>query len=256
MVMTTAVLSAASVAGGGGNGAGDSGSILVVEDDLGVADSLQYSLAREGYTVTVATNGRQGLDEFRAGGFELVVLDLMLPLMSGLDLCRMIRAHSTVPIVILSAKDSEADKVVCFEMGADDYVTKPFSIRELTARIRARLRRQEPAPPVAAARKDMLVSGAIELDTAHHEVRVAGRTVELRRKEFALLKTLLEARGRLCTRTFLIGEVWGHDYYGDTKTLDVHVKRLRQKIERDPHHPRQLVTVRGLGYRLLDAVSG
>jgi two-component system response regulator RegX3 len=232
-----------------------SGAILLVEDDEGVAEGILYSLKREGYMVTVAANGRTGLDDFKAGKFDLVVLDLMLPQLSGLDVCRAIRAQSHVPIVILSAKDSEADKVACFEMGADDYVTKPFSVRELTARIRAHLRRNDTAKPAVAKRKDMLASGDIVLDTGLHEVHVSGRQVELRRKEFDLLRTLLEAEGRLCTRGFLISQVWGPDYFGDTKTLDVHVKRLRQKIERDPHRPRYLVTVRGLGYRLLDGAK-
>jgi two-component system response regulator RegX3 len=179
-----------------------------------------------------------------------VILDLMLPKLSGLDVCRAIRAESEVPILILTAKDSEADKVTGLELGADDYVTKPFSMRELVSRVRAHLRRA--AVPSSAAAEDLLRGGPVELDPDRHEAFVRGESIQLPPKEFELLELLLVRKGRLLTREFLIDEVWGLDYVGDTRTLDVHVKRLRQKIERDPHRPEHLVTVRGLGYRFLE----
>jgi two-component system response regulator RegX3 len=177
----------------------------------------------------------------------------MLPRLSGLDVCRLIRAESTVPIVMLTAKDSEADKVAGLEIGADDYVTKPFSMRELVSRVRAHLRRMDMTAP-AAARRDAqpLSGGPVVLDPERHEARVNGEPVSFTPKEFGLLQEFLLAKGRLLTRDYLIGEVWGSDYVGDTKTLDVHVKRLRQKIEADPHQPRHLLTVRGLGYKFVD----
>ena len=178
---------------------------------------------------------------------ELVILDLMLPELSGLDVVRSIRQESTVPIIIVTAKDSEADKVTGLELGADDYVTKPFSVRELVSRVRAHLRR---ARMTRAARTGGgPVGGPVEMDVGRHEVRVSGATVPLPPKEFQLLELFLRRQGRLLTRDFLIEEVWGRDYVGDTKTLDVHVKRIRQKIERDPHEPQHLLTVRGLGYK-------
>jgi two-component system, OmpR family, response regulator RegX3 len=174
----------------------------------------------------------------------------MLPKLSGLDVCRTIRRESQVPIIILTAKDAEADKVAGLELGADDYVTKPFSMRELISRVRAHLRRAEMALVVEADGR--LVGGPVEVDPDSHEVFVRGEAVPLTRKEFELLETLLARKGRLLTRQFLIGEVWGADYFGDTKTLDVHIKRLRQKIEEDPHQPKHIVTVRGLGYKFVD----
>ncbi len=224
--------------------------ILLIEDEPALADSIHYSLEREGFRVVVAPDGERGIERFRADPPALILLDLMLPKLSGLDVCRIVRAESTVPIMILTAKDSEADKVAGLEMGADDYVTKPFSIRELVSRVRAHLRR---AGMVAEpADVEVLTGGPVEMDVGRHEVRVRGEGVALTPKEFELLETFLLGRGRLLTRDYLIAEVWGADYFGDTKTLDVHVKRLRQKLERDPHHPEYLVTVRGLGYRFLD----
>lgn len=226
--------------------------ILVVEDEEALADTVRYNLEREGYAVTLAADGRRAIERFHAEPPALIILDLMLPELSGLDVCRMIRAESDVPIIMVTAKDSEADKVAGLELGADDYVTKPFSVRELVSRVRANLRRSRheaiPAEPV----EEVLTGGAVRMDVARHEVSVGGDPVAFPPKEFELLETLLRRKGRLLTRDFLIEEVWGPDYFGDTKTLDVHVKRLRRKIERDPHHPVHLVTVRGLGYKFSD----
>jgi two-component system response regulator RegX3 len=225
--------------------------ILIVEDEESLAESVRYNLEREGFRVSVATDGRHAIDRFRAERPTLVILDLMLPEISGLDVCRMIRAESDVPIIMVTAKDSEADKVTGLELGADDYVTKPFSVRELVSRVRAHLRRATMRGEVAPA-DDVVRGGPVEMDVARHEVRVRGEAVGFPPKEFELLEAFLRRRDRLLTRPFLIEEVWGVDYVGDTKTLDVHVKRIRQKIEDDPHQPRHLVTVRGLGYKFVD----
>jgi two-component system response regulator RegX3 len=224
--------------------------VLIVEDEPALADSIQYSLEREGFDVAIAVDGERALERFRVASPSLILLDLMLPRLSGLDVCRIVRSESTVPIIMLTAKDSEADKVAGLELGADDYVTKPFSMRELVSRVRAHLRRagMVTEPPEV----EVLTGGPVELDIARHEARVRGERVGLTPKEFELLETFLLRKGRMLTRDFLIEEVWGADYFGDTKTLDVHVKRLRQKIERQPHQPEHLVTVRGLGYRFLD----
>ena len=226
-------------------------SILVVEDEESLADSIRYNLEREGYAVQIAGDGRRGLERFRSDGAALVILDLMLPELSGLDVCRSIREDSDVPIIMVTAKDSEADKVAGLELGADDYVTKPFSMRELISRVRANLRRARSASR-ATTQDEVLLGGPVEMDVARHETKVRGARIDLPPKEFALLELLLLRKGRLLTRDYLIEEVWGADYYGDTKTLDVHVKRIRQKIEEDPHHPAHLVTVRGLGYKFVD----
>jgi two-component system response regulator RegX3 len=226
-------------------------SILVVEDEESLADSIRYNLEREGYAVQIAGDGRRGLEHFRSDGPSLVILDLMLPEISGLDVCRSIREESDVPIIMVTAKDSEADKVAGLELGADDYVTKPFSMRELISRVRANLRRSRTSPR-AEIEDEALRGGPVEMDVPRHEAVVRGQHIDLPPKEFALLELLLLRKGRLLTRDFLIEEIWGADYYGDTKTLDVHVKRIRQKIEEDPHHPAHLVTVRGLGYKFVD----
>jgi len=224
--------------------------ILLVEDESSLAESVRYSLEREGFGVIVAPDGRRAIERFRTEKPDLVILDLMLPEMSGIDVCRMIRQESAVPIIVVTAKDSEADKVSGLELGADDYVTKPFSVRELVSRVRAHLRRANmgAAPPV----EEILLGGPVEMDVGRHEVRVQGEATAFPPKEFELLEAFLRRKGRLLTREFLIEEVWGHDYFGDTKTLDVHVKRLRQKIEEDPRTPAHLLTVRGLGYRFVD----
>ena len=223
--------------------------ILVVEDEGSLADALRYNLEREGFRVALAADGPSALERFEAERPALVILDLMLPGMSGLDVCREIRARSAVPILILTAKDAEADKVAGLELGADDYVTKPFSMRELVSRVRAHLRRAGMLSPAAA--EEVLRGGPVEMDVARHEVRVRGEPVALPPKEFELLEALVRRPGRLLTRERLIDEVWGPGYVGDTRTLDVHVKRLRRKIEEDPHRPIHLVTVRGLGYKFV-----
>jgi two-component system response regulator RegX3 len=225
--------------------------ILIVEDEESLADSVRYNLEREGFGVSVATDGRRALDRFREDQPALVILDLMLPELSGLDVCRAMRAESDVPIIMVTAKDSEADKVIGLELGADDYVTKPFSVRELVSRVRAHLRRAGMSSASAPA-EDTIRGGPVEMDVQRHEVTIRGEVVAFPPKEFELLEAFLRRKDRLLTRIFLIEEVWGADYVGDTKTLDVHVKRLRQKIESDPHQPVHLLTVRGLGYRFVD----
>jgi two-component system response regulator RegX3 len=220
--------------------------VLIVEDESTLAASVRFHLEREGFDVDVALDGIQGLELFRSRPPDVVLLDLMLPGMSGMDVCRHIRTTSDTPVIMLTAKDSEADIVAGLEVGADDYVTKPFSMRELTARVRANLRR-----PVAE-QEEVLKAGPLTLDAVRHEVRVAGREVQLRPKEFALLEMLLVERGRLVTRDSLLESVWGPAFYGDPKTLDVHIRRLRAKIEEDPHRPTLILTVRGFGYKLAD----
>jgi two-component system response regulator RegX3 len=224
--------------------------ILVVEDEDALAESVRYNLEREGYAVAVAADGRRALERFREEPPALVILDLMLPEMSGLDVCRLIRQESDVPIIIVTAKDAEADKVTGLELGADDYVTKPFSVRELVSRVRAHLRRAAMATSLPP--EEVLNGGPVTMDVARHEVAVRGANVPFPPKEFELLEMFLRRKDRLLTRLYLIEEVWGSDYVGDTKTLDVHVKRIRQKIEADPHDPSHLLTVRGLGYKFVD----
>ncbi len=226
---------------------------MIVEDEPALADSVRYVLEMEGFEVVIAENGRAGLEEARKGQMNLVLLDLMLPEVSGLDVCRHIRAISDVPIIVLTAKDSEADKVAGLELGADDYVTKPFSMRELVSRVRAALRRYDMADIRAVNGGEVLRAATVEMDIDRHEVRVAGSLVPLRPKEFELLEALIRRKDKLATREILIDEVWGPHYFGDTKTLDVHIKRLRQKLESDPHRPALITTVRGLGYKLIDA---
>ncbi len=224
--------------------------ILLVEDEPSLIETVRYALEREGFAVDVARDGREALDRFAESAPDLVVLDLMLPTVSGLDVCRRIRETSMVPIVMVTAKDSEADKVAGLELGADDYVTKPFSVRELVSRIRAHLRRSQMSPTEVEAGA-VLSGGPVQMNVDRHEVVVGGSTVAFPPKEFELLETFLRAPGRLLTRELLIQRIWGDDYVGDTKTLDVHVKRVRQKIERDPHDPEHLLTVRGLGYKFV-----
>jgi two-component system response regulator RegX3 len=220
--------------------------VLVVEDEESFSDALSYMLRREGYETVVAADGVGALAEFDRAGADIVLLDLMLPGLSGTEVCRSLRARSSVPIIMLTAKDAEIDKVVGLELGADDYVTKPYSARELVARIRAVLRRGSEAEAPADT---SLAAGPVRLDVDRHVVAVDGRPVALPLKEFDLLELLLRNAGRVLTRGQLIDRVWGADYVGDTKTLDVHVKRLRAKIEPDPANPRHLLTVRGLGYK-------
>lgn len=220
--------------------------ILLVEDEESFSDPLSYLLRREGYDVAVSDTGPAALEEFDKAGADLVLLDLMLPGLPGTEVCRQLRARSSVPVIMLTAKDSEIDKVVGLEIGADDYVTKPYSSRELLARVRAVLRRG--AEPEELMQTTVEAAG-VRMDVDRHVVTVRGERVPLPLKEFELLELLLRNAGRVLTRVQLIDRVWGSDYVGDTKTLDVHVKRLRAKIEPDPANPRHLVTVRGLGYK-------
>ncbi|MGI8537709.1 MAG: response regulator [Mycobacteriales bacterium] len=220
--------------------------VLVVEDEESISDPLSYLLRQEGFEVAVASTGPEGIAEFDRDGADIVLLDVMLPGLSGTEVCRTLRAKSSVPVIMLTARDSEIDKVVGLELGADDYVTKPFSTRELVARVRAVLRRGIEAEDEA---NTALEAGPVRMDVERHVVTVNGEQLAMPLKEFELLEMLLRNAGRVLTRGQLIDRVWGADYVGDTKTLDVHVKRLRAKIEPDGGAPRYLVTVRGLGYK-------
>ena len=221
--------------------------ILLVEDESALSEPLSFLLEREGYEVVVAEDGPSAINEFDQNGTDLILLDLMLPGIPGTEVCRDIRTRSTVPIIMLTAKDSEIDIVVGLELGADDYVTKPYSTRELVARIRAVLRRHEDQS--ATDVDTMLTAGTVRMDVERHAVTVSGELVNMPLKEFELLEFLLRNAGRVLTRGQLIDRVWGTDYFGDTKTLDVHIKRIRSRIEAAPSEPVMLVTVRGLGYR-------
>jgi two-component system response regulator RegX3 len=220
--------------------------ILLVEDEIALSEPLSYLLEREGYEVTVAADGLTAVSEFDRAGADLILLDLMLPGLPGTEVCRQIRARSTVPIIMLTAKDSEVDIVVGLELGADDYVTKPYSTRELLARIRAIMRRRTDA---GVDDDNVLTAGTVSMDIERHTVSVSGVEVSMPLKEFELLELLMRNAGRVLTRGQLIDRVWGVDYFGDTKTLDVHIKRIRSRIEAVPSEPTMLVTVRGLGYR-------
>jgi two-component system response regulator RegX3 len=227
--------------------------ILVVEDEASFVEALEIGLGREGFRVEVATDGIEALDRFRAVDPDLVLLDVMLPRVSGIDVCRQIRSQSGVPIIMVTAKSSEIDTVVGLEVGADDYVTKPYRIRELVARIRAQLRRTAMDTTAELERangsESVVRVGGVALDPDEHRVTVDGAEVNLPLKEFEVLHLLLANAGRVLTRETLIDRVWGSDYVGDTKTLDVHIKRLRGKIEFDPSSPARIVTIRGLGYK-------
>jgi two-component system response regulator RegX3 len=222
--------------------------ILIVEDESSFSDALSFLLGKEGYEVDIAETGTDAIKKFNENGADLVLLDLMIPEISGVEVCKTIRTSSQVPIIMLTAKDSEIDKVVGLELGADDYVTKPYSSRELIARIKAVLRRgtnEDIAPE-----NGILTAAGIRLDVGKHQVTVNGTLISLPLKEFELLEFLMRNSGRVLTRTQLIDRIWGGDYYGDTKTLDVHIKRLRSKIEADPANPILIQTIRGLGYKL------
>jgi two-component system, OmpR family, response regulator RegX3 len=221
--------------------------VLVVEDEESFSDALSYMLRKEGFEVSVAETGPAALTEFDRTGADIVLLDLMLPEMSGTEVCRQLRTRSQVPIIMITARDSEIDKVVGLEIGADDYVTKPYSPRELVARVRAVLRRQ--TTEVTEVGTPTLTVGPVRMDVDRHVVTVDGQPIQLPLKEFELLELLLRNAGRVLTRGQLIDRIWGADYVGDTKTLDVHVKRLRSKVEPAPSSPRFIVTVRGLGYK-------
>ena len=232
--------------------------VFVVEDEESFVEALQIGLAREGFRVEVARDGIEAIERFPSVRPDIVLLDVMLPRASGIDVCRQIRAQSTVPIIMVTAKSSEIDTVVGLEVGADDYVTKPYRVRELVARIRALLRRAamdtiaEIERPASAA----LRVGEVSLDPDAHRVTVSGREVVLPLKEFEVLHLLLANAGRVLTREVLIDRVWGSDYVGDTKTLDVHIKRVRAKVEDDPSQPTRIVTIRGLGYKFERSTSG
>lgn len=223
--------------------------ILIVEDESSLSEPLAFLLGREGYETAIAEDGLAGLAEFDRNGADLILLDLMLPGLAGTEVCREIRTRSNVPIIMLTAKDSEVDIVVGLELGADDYVTKPYSTRELLARIRAILRRRTED---IDEQESILEAGGVRMDVERHTVTVDGADVGMPLKEFELLELLLRNGGRVLTRGQLIDRVWGADYFGDTKTLDVHIKRIRSKIEKTPSQPKMLVTVRGLGYRFED----
>lgn len=221
------------------------GKILIIEDEAKLAETLAYNLREEGHEAVIASDGPTGLEKARSERPDLIVLDLMLPKMDGLEVCRLVRRDSDVPIIMLTAKSREVDKVVGLEMGADDYVTKPFGMVEMLARIKAGLRRSN-----RQARSDsVLHAGDLEMDIARHRVTVAGADIQLRPKEFELLRMLLANRGRVLDRTALLRQVWGEDEYIDAGTVDVHVRRLREKIEADPGSPTRVLTVRGLGYK-------
>ncbi len=231
-------------------------SVLLVEDEDSFVDALTLGLAREGFTVTVARDGAEALDMFDGLDPDVVLLDVMLPKVSGIDVCRELRSRSDVPIILVSARSSEIDTVVGLEMGADDYITKPYRLRELVARIRAVMRRRPNLLATAAASafamdadQEVLTVGDVQIDHQRHEVLIRGREVALPLKEFELLAILLENAGRVLTRDLLMDRVWGTDHVGDTKTLDVHIKRLRSKVELDASQPDRIVTIRGLGYK-------
>jgi two-component system response regulator RegX3 len=223
--------------------------ILIVEDEISFSEAISFLLGKEGFETDVAENGRTALELFKKSAYDLVLLDLMIPEVSGIDVCRAIRTTSSVPIIMLTAKDSEVDKVVGLELGADDYVTKPYSSRELVARIKAVLRRGTPESMDSDSNPAIQVGGRIRMDVDRHQVSVNEILINLPLKEFELLEFLMRNEGRVLTRGQLIDRVWGGDYYGDTKTLDVHIKRLRSKIEEDPANPTLIHTIRGLGYK-------
>jgi len=225
--------------------------VLVVEDEESFVEALQIGLTREGFDVTVARDGHEALELFDANPPDLVLLDVMLPKMSGIDVCRQLRQRSQLPIIMVTAKSSEIDTVVGLEVGADDYVTKPYRLRELVARMRAALRRSasDATGEIVLEEAEALVVGDVSLDVAQHIVTVRGEVVPMPLKEFEVLRLLLTNAGRVMTREVLIDRVWGSDYVGDTKTLDVHIKRLRAKVEDDPALPTRIVTIRGLGYK-------
>ena len=221
--------------------------ILIIEDERPLAEAVAFSLEKEGYQVDIALDGESGWRKCREGEYDLVLLDLMLPGMDGMEICRELRKESEIPVIMLTARDSDVDKVLGLEMGADDYVTKPFNMRELVARVKAVLRRSEGKK--GGKEEARLQAGEIVLDRERHEVTVRGRVVEMPLMEYRLLELFLRHPGKALPREYLISQVWEGDYYGQSKTLDVHIRRLREKIEEDPARPSRIVTVRGVGYR-------
>lgn len=225
-----------------------SGNILLVEDEHGIAEPVIYNLKQDGYTVTHVDEGPIALEIFNEQPFDLIILDIMLPEISGLDICRSIRKKSNVPIIMVTAKDSEVDRVTGLEIGADDYVTKPFSVRELLSRVRAVLRRSTITENLS---DDVVTSGNIEISLNKYEAKVDGNIIDLTPREFELLYALCENKGNLMSRDQIFDEIWGYSFVGNTKTLDVHIQRIREKIEEDPKKPKRLITVRGVGYKLV-----
>jgi two-component system, OmpR family, response regulator len=224
--------------------------VLIVEDDPNLLETLKYNLSKEGYDVVTASDGEQAINVARREKPGLLILDIMLPIINGFEVCRILRKEMTVPILMLTAKADETDKIVGLEIGADDYMTKPFSIRELLARVRAMLRRVKMAEPASAGELISLKIGNLEVDIARHKASLAGGVLELSPKEFDLLVFLFQNKGLVFSREQLLEKVWGYDYAGDSRTVDVHIRWLRQKIETDPTHPQYLKTVRGTGYKL------
>ncbi len=227
--------------------------ILIIEDERPLADALKYTLEKEGYAVETAPDGVAGLRRFEAGVFDLVLLDLMLPELDGLEVCKRIRAESDVPVLMVTAKDSDIDKVLGLELGADDYVTKPFNTRELLARIKAVLRRTAPA---GEGKRPVMEWGRITLDTERHEAFMDGRPLPLTPIEYGILQLFMKHPGKALPREYLLAQVWGGSFYGSAKTLDVHIRHLREKLEEDPANPRYIKTVRGHGYRLERPAEG
>lgn len=225
-----------------------SGNILLVEDEHSIAEPVIYNLKQDGYTVTHVDEGPIALEIFNEQPFDLIILDIMLPEISGLDICRSIRKKSNVPIIMVTAKDSEVDRVTGLEIGADDYVTKPFSVRELLSRVRAVLRRSTITENLS---DDVITSGNIEISLNKYEAKVDGNIIDLTPREFELLYALCENKGNLMSREQIFDEIWGYSFVGNTKTLDVHIQRIREKIEEDPKKPKRLITVRGVGYKLV-----
>lgn len=223
--------------------------VLIVEDDETLLGVLRYNLEKEGYGVISAQSGAKALDSARQRNPDLIILDIMLPDLDGFEVCRILRRESATPIIMLTAKSQELDKVVGLELGADDYVTKPFSMRELLARVKALLRRSETLQPPGADLAKPIRSGNLEMDPTHHLVNLEGKRLELSPKEFDLLRFLMQSRTQVFSRELLLERIWGYDYLGDPRTVDVHIRWLRQKIEDDPAHPKRLITVRGFGYK-------
>jgi two-component system OmpR family response regulator len=228
----------------------NSNNILIVEDDVNLLETFKYNLHKEGYTIVTAVDGEQAIEIARREKPDLIILDIMLPKVNGFEVCRILRKEMTVPILMLTAKVDETDKIVGLEIGADDYMTKPFSMRELLARVRAMLRRTKMVELASAGEPASLKIGNLEVDVARHQVSLSGAALELSPKEFDLLAFLAKNRGLVFNREQLLEKVWGYDYAGDTRTVDVHIRWLRQKIETNPAHPKRLVTVRGTGYKL------
>jgi len=221
--------------------------ILIIEDERPMAEAVRFNLEKEGYEVDIALDGETGWKMFEAGPYDIIILDLMLPGMDGMEICRQVRQEGSTPIIMLTAKDSDVDKILGLEMGADDYMTKPFNMRELLARIKAVLRRaaaEEKRPP-----RRRMEAGDIVIDEERHEVMVSGEVVEMPLMEYRLLEIFMKNPGKALPRGYLISQAWGGDFYGQTKTLDVHIRRLREKVEKDPAAPMHIVTVRGVGYR-------